>query len=116
MNQTQRTLQEYSTTLPPREVLDRAKRFFATRNSIYAAFLEKEGPTFITLRGQGGEEIVIGTSPIPEGTRVTGSTYLFDMQVARFFATLPPFELREQLGAGDAGTSGPSAPREREGA
>jgi hypothetical protein len=97
MIQTQRTLQEYRTTLAPREVVERAKRFFATRNGIYAAFVEKEGPTFVTLRGQGGEEIVIGTSPIPEGTLVTGSTYLFDMQIARFFATLPPFEQGERL-------------------
>jgi hypothetical protein len=97
MKQTQRTLQEYRTTLPPREVLEQAKRFFARRNGIYSAFLEKEGPTFITLRGQGGEEVVIGTSPIPEGTLVTGSTYLFDMQIARFFVTLPPFELTERL-------------------
>ena len=27
------------------------------------------------------------------GTLVTGSTYLFDQQVARFFATLPPVEV-----------------------
>jgi hypothetical protein len=111
MNQTQRTLQEYRTTLPPRDVLDRAKRFFAGRNGIYAAFLEKEGPTFITLRGQGGEEIVIGTSPIAEGTLVTGSTYLFDMQVARFFSTLPPFELTEQLLADDAAAGGAAGVR-----
>ena len=116
MNQTQRTLQEYRTTLPPREVLDRAKRFFASRNGIYSAFLEKEGPTFITLRGQGGEEIVIGTSPIAEGTLVTGSTYLFDMQVARFFTTLPPFAATEQLLPGDVGTPATSAPRAQEGA
>jgi hypothetical protein len=103
MNQSQRTLQEYRTTLAPGEVLDRAKRFFARRNGIYSAFLDKEGPTFVSLRGQGGEEVVIGTSPIPEGTLVTGSTYLFDMQVARFFASLPPFEPAEQLLAGDAG-------------
>ena len=44
----------------------------------------------MTLRGQGGEEVVIATSPVPGGTLVTGSSYLFDMQIARFFATLPP--------------------------
>jgi hypothetical protein len=97
MRQTERTLQEYHTTLPAHEVITRAKRFFAKRNSIYAAFLEKEGPTFATFRGQGGEEIVIGTSPAGDGTLVTGSSYLFDMQIARFFATLPPFELTERL-------------------
>jgi hypothetical protein len=72
------------------EVLTRAKSFFATRSSLYSAFLDKEGPTFCSFRGQGGEEIVIGVAPADGGgTRVTGSTYLFDMQVARFFSTLP---------------------------
>jgi hypothetical protein len=66
--------------------------FFARRNSLYAAFAEREGPSFVSLRGQGGEEVLIGAVPAREGTgtRVTGSTYLFDQQVARFFATLPP--------------------------
>ena len=97
MKQTERTLQEYRTTLPPAEVLARAKQWFAKRNGIYAAFLEREGPSFVNLRGQGGEEIVIAATPAPEGTLVTGSTYLFDMQIARFFSTLPPFELAERL-------------------
>ena len=39
-----RTLQETHTTLAPAEVLEAAKRFFARRQGIYAAFLEKEGP------------------------------------------------------------------------
>ena len=84
-----RTLQECQTSLAPSEVLARAKSFFATRSSLYAAFLDKEGPTFCSFRGQGGEEIVIGVAPAEAGTRVTGSTYLFDMQIARFFSTLP---------------------------
>jgi len=95
MIQSQQTLQEYRTTLSPAEVLDEAKRFFTRRNSLYAAFVEKEGPTYCTFRGQGGEEIVIGVSPTDGGTLVRGSTYLFGMQVARFFTTLPPFELVE---------------------
>jgi hypothetical protein len=97
MRQSERTLQEYSTTLPPGEVIALAKQWFATRNGVYAAFVEKEGPTYVTLRGQGGEEIVIGTTPKGDGTLVTGSTYLFDMQIARFFSTLPPYELVERL-------------------
>jgi hypothetical protein len=109
MRQTERTLQEYRTTLPGAEVLAQAKQFFAKRNSIYAAFLEKEGPSFVTFRGQGGEEIVIAASPAPEGTLVTGSTYLFDMQIARFFATLPPFELVERLLAPADTSSAPGA-------
>ncbi len=109
MRQTERTLQEYHTTLPAAEVLAKAKTWFAKRSGIYAAFPEKEGPTFVTFRGQGGEEIVIGTASKGDGTLVTGSTYLFDMQIARFFATLPPFELVEGLlGAGE-----PSAPESR---
>lgn len=89
MSASQRTLQEFQTSLAPSEVLTRAKSFFATRSSLYSAFLDKEGPTFASFRGQGGEEIVIGVAPAGGGTRVTGSTYLFDMQVARFFSTLP---------------------------
>src|SRR5215203_6033380 len=89
--QDDRTLQEIRTAMSVAEVLAAAKTFFARRNSLYAAFVEKEGPTFVSLRGQGGEEVLIGATPAPDGagTRVTGSTYLFDQQVARFFATLP---------------------------
>ena len=73
-------------------MLSQAKMFFTTRSSLYATFLDMEGPAHCTFRGQGGEEIVIGVAPAAEGagTRVTGSSYLFDMQVARFFTTLPP--------------------------
>lgn len=87
-----RTLQEYRTTLPPTEVLDRAKQFFSQRPPLYATFLDKEGPGYCTFRGQGGEEIVIAATQQDGATRVTGSTYLFDMQVARFFSTLPGAE------------------------
>ena len=97
MNQSQRTLQEYHSTLPPTEVLTRAKSFFTTRNSLYAAFLDREGPGFATFRGQGGEEVVVAAIEQNGRTLVSGSTYLFDMQVARFFSTLPPFELVEEL-------------------
>ena len=89
MASSQRTLQECTTTLAPAEVLTRAKAFFSQRSTLYAAFLDMEGPTFCSVRGQGGEELVIGVAPADAGTRVTGSTYLFDMQVARFFSTLP---------------------------
>jgi hypothetical protein len=85
---------EYLTTSTPAEVIARAKGFFARRNPIYAAFLEKEGPTFATFRGQGGEELVIGVAPTDGGTAVRASTYLFDMQARRFFSTLPPIPAR----------------------
>lgn len=92
MSQSQRTLQEYRTPLSPAEVLVRAKAHFAQRQGIYAAFLEQESPVHATFRGQGGEEIVIGVAPADGATRVTGSTYLFDMQIGRFFSTLPAAE------------------------
>ncbi|MEP6729573.1 MAG: hypothetical protein ABJE10_02990 [bacterium] len=97
MIQTQRTMQEFRTTLPPAEVLVRAKKFFATRNSLYAAFIEQESASHQTYRGQGGEEIVIGVTSRDGATLVTGSTYIFDMQVARFFTTLPAVEVTEIL-------------------
>jgi hypothetical protein len=83
------TLQEMTTTLSADEVLTRAKGFFVNRSALYAAFLDREGPGYCTFRGQGGEEIVIAASAGTGGTRVSGSTYLFDMQIGRFFASLP---------------------------
>lgn len=88
--QRDRSVQECFTSLAPSEALDAAKKFFSRRNSIYSAFLEQESAQHITLRGQGGEEIAIAATPDASGTRVIGSSYLFDQQVARFFATLPP--------------------------
>ncbi len=85
-----RTLQDTVTTLAPADVLAEAKRFFASRPGIYNAFPDKEGPTFVSMRGQGGEEVIVGVIADPRGTRVTGSSYLFDAQVARFLGTLPP--------------------------
>ncbi len=84
-------MQHTMTTLSPADVLSQAKQFFARQTSIYTAYLDREGPTFVSLRGQGGEELIIGVRTTAEGTEVTGSTYLFDQQIARFFTTLPPF-------------------------
>ncbi len=84
-----RTQQETSTSLDGAAVLAAATEFFAQRNGVYAAFPEKSGPTYVALRGQGGEEVVFGVAAIPGGTRVTGSSYLFDQQIARFLAGLP---------------------------
>ncbi|MBK6778537.1 MAG: hypothetical protein IPI38_04750 [Gemmatimonadetes bacterium] len=80
---------ETLTSLPGADVIGRAKRFFQDRVPGSAAFPEKEGPAFLTLRGQGGEEIALGVSPVPGGTRVRASTLLFDQGVARFLSTLP---------------------------
>lgn len=83
-------MQETTTSLPPEAVLDAAREFFARRNPLYAAFVEQESDRHVSLRGQGGEEVVIGVSPAANGTRVTGSTYMFDAQVGRFLSLLPP--------------------------
>lgn len=80
---------ERVTTLDGAEVLRRAKHFFAERVPMYAAFPEKEGPTYLVLRGQGGEEIALAAVPAPGGTRVRVSTLLFDQVVDRFLSTLP---------------------------
>lgn len=80
---------EVVTALDGAEVLRRAKRFFAERVPLNAAFPEKEGPSYLTLRGQGGEEIAMAVSSTPAGTRVRASTLFFDQAVDRFFSTLP---------------------------
>ena len=93
MSQRDRTLQETTTSHTPAEVLRAAKQFFSSQTGVYAAFPEQESGTHVTMRGQGGEEVVIAALPGAGGTMVTGSTYLFDQQVARFFATLAPVPL-----------------------
>jgi hypothetical protein len=89
--QSTRTLQDVRTTLTPDEVIAAATTFFSRRSGIYAAFLEKQGPGWASYRGQGGEEIAIGAQSAEKGvSRVSGSSYMFDQQVARFLSTLPP--------------------------
>ena len=87
---------EMTTSLSPAEVLDRAKEFFAERVPHFGAFLEREGPTYATFRGQGGEEIAVAAIPSDDGTRVRASSLLFSQTIDRFYSTLP-------------GTQGPSA-------
>lgn len=89
-SQRARTVQEASTALTSAQVLSEARTFFGRQSGVYSAFVEQEGPTHVTLRGQGGEEIVIGTAPDKGATRVTASSYLFDQQIARFLSTLTP--------------------------
>ena len=61
MSLQRRTLQETTTSLAPAQVLAAARDFFARRNPIYAAFVEQESDSHLSLRGQGGEEIVLAT-------------------------------------------------------
>lgn len=78
-------------SLPPAEVLSRAQQFFAERVPHAAAFFEQSGPNFVTLRGQGGEEVVVSAwEDKDQGvTRVRASTLFFDQALDRFFSTLP---------------------------
>lgn len=80
---------ETTTPLTASEILAEAKDFFANRVPNTAAFPEKEGPNFLTLRGQGGEEIAISVIPGDQGQRVRASTLLFDQAVGRFLSILP---------------------------
>lgn len=75
--------------MAPEAALAEAKGFFARRNSVYVAFLEREGAGYATFRGQGGEEIAVAAYAVDGATEVTGSSYLFDQQVARFLSSLP---------------------------
>jgi hypothetical protein len=80
--------------LPPAEILARAKVFFAERVPNSSAFVEKEGPEFVVLRGQGGEELTISARPLDSGagprkSEVRASTLLFDQALDRFLSTLP---------------------------
>jgi len=78
-------------SLSPSDVLARAQQFFAERVPNAAAFVEKQGPNFVTLRGQGGEEIAISAWEDKEKgvTRVRASTLFFDQALDRFLSTLP---------------------------
>ncbi|HUO51391.1 MAG TPA: hypothetical protein VMT93_02650 [Gemmatimonadaceae bacterium] len=90
-------IQEIRTSMAPAAVLAAAKEFFPRQGGIYAAYPEKEGPGYVTFRGQGGEEIVIGAVADGNATAVRGSTYLFDQQVGRFLTSLEPLPLAEQV-------------------
>jgi hypothetical protein len=80
---------ETLTTLDGAEVIRRAKAFFSQRVPQMAAFPEEEGPAFLTLRGQGGEEIALAVFAAEGGTRVRASTLYFDQGVSRFLSALP---------------------------
>ena len=82
---------EKLTPLAGPEIFARAKRFFAERVPLSAAYPEKEGPGYLVLRGQGGEEIVIAALPgTTAATRIRASTLLFDQALDQFLQTLPP--------------------------
>ncbi len=75
--------------LLPQEVLTRAKAFFAERVPNSSAYPEQEGPTFLVLRGQGGEEVTLSAVAADGGARIRASTLFFDQALDRFLSTLP---------------------------
>jgi hypothetical protein len=87
--QSTRQLQQRLTALAVSEVLDHATGFFARGGGIYTAFLETRGVSHVAMRGQGGEELIVAARLVPEGTMVSGSSYLFDQQIAAFLDSLP---------------------------
>jgi len=89
MRQIDRTLQDTLTSMPPADVIAAAKEFFARYNTVYTAFVDMEGPDFVSMRGAGNEEVIVAATPKNGATFVTGSTYYFDQQLARFLASLP---------------------------
>ena len=82
-------IHEYCTSVPAPDVLTRARAFFAERVPHHAAYPEKEGPTFLTLRGQGGEEVAISVAAVGGVTKIRASTLFFDQALDRFLSTLP---------------------------
>lgn len=97
MKPSRETLQEYLTTLAPDAVIEQAQRFFATRNPLYAVFPDRGGPGWASFRGQGGEELVVAARAVEGGSEVTGSSYMFTMQLARFLTTLPALDRRPEV-------------------
>ncbi len=85
-------LHEMTTSLAGDDVLRRAKDFFLERVPHFGAFLEDDGDTWATFRGQGGEEIALAVFPAERGTRVRASSLLFNQTIDRFFSTLPAVE------------------------
>lgn len=103
--QRDRTMQRTRTTMAPDEAIAEAKRFFARRNSVYVAYVEQEGPGYATFRGQGGEEVVVAARLSDGATEVTGSSYMFDQQVARFLSSLPFAPAGPAAASGGAGAA-----------
>jgi hypothetical protein len=81
---------ETVTAATPDDTIARAKAFFTRRIPAMAAFAEREGPGFVVLRGQGGEEVVFNARAGSGGTSLRGSSMLYGQQIKRFFTTLPP--------------------------
>jgi hypothetical protein len=97
-------IQEVTTDLPPEEVVRRAREFFTTRLTPYAAFVEDESATHVKFTMEAGE-LVVGAGVHEGRTLVRGSTSRVHHELSQFLATLAPPEDVHQNTAGP-GTSG----------
>jgi hypothetical protein len=81
---------EATTTLPPAEVIERARVYFAGIRSPNTPTVQDGGESWLRLHLDMGE-VVIAALPEPdgEGTRVRGSASRGVALVARFLTTLP---------------------------
>lgn len=97
-------IQQVSTTVPPHEVIRRARDFFTTRFSPYAGFVDQEGETFIRFRFEAGS-LSIGAGTRDSETWVRGSSTRLHHEVSQFFTTLSvPENVRQNvIGPGTAG-------------
>lgn len=79
-------IRETTTSLPPAVVLEKAKEFFTSELSVYAAWLEEESDshvTFSTFRSR----LAVSAFPDPEDeapTRIRVSTLRVDEAVGKF--------------------------------
>ena len=83
---------EATTNLEGATVLAHAKHFFAERVPHNAAYPEKEGPGFLVLRGQGGEEVALAVFPQDGVTGIRASSMFFDQAIMRFLSSLRGLE------------------------
>lgn len=97
-------IQETTTDLPQDEVLQRARDWFMTRFTPYAAMVEDESESHLKLTCEAGE-VVIGTSAAEGRTLVRGSSSRLHHEISQFLVTLaPPEDVREN--AAGPGSSG----------
>ncbi len=97
-------IQEVVTELSPAEVVERAREFFTTRLTPYAAFVADESESHIRFEVEAGE-LTIGTGERDGRTLVRGSTSRLHHELSQFLTTLaPPEEVHQN--SGGPGTSG----------
>jgi len=83
------TLFETETDLAPSEVIERARDFFLSERSSYAAFPVEVGPNYLRLALEVGE-VVIGVIARENGSSVRASSSRGAHILTRFLSTINP--------------------------